>query len=76
MMLAAARALGSRSPARNDPTAPLLPPLEDLLGLTQDIALAVAREAQDSGVAPASPEDAVRAALAARFWVPVYRPLL
>ena len=76
MMLAAARALGARSPAREDPTAPLLPALDELLGLTPDIALAVAREAQDSGMAAASPEDAVRAAIAARFWVPVYRPLL
>ena len=76
MMLAAARALGARSPARKDPTAPLLPPLDELLGLTQEVALAVAREAQDSGMAAASPEDAVRAAIASRFWVPVYRPLL
>ena len=76
MMLAAARALGARSPARKDPMAPLLPALDELLGLTPDIALAVAREAQDSGVAATSPEDAVRAAIAARFWVPVYRPLL
>jgi malate dehydrogenase (oxaloacetate-decarboxylating) len=76
MMLAAARALGARSPARKDPTAPLLPALDELPDLTQDIALAVAREAQDSGMAAASSEDAVRAAIAARFWVPVYRPLL
>jgi len=76
MMLAAARALGARSPARTDPMAPLLPALDELLGLTPDIALAVAREAQDSGVAATSPEDAVRAAIAARFWAPVYRPLL
>jgi len=76
MMLAAARALGARSPARKDPMAPLLPALDELLGLTPDIALAVAREAQESGVAATSPEDAVRAAIAARFWVPVYRPLL
>ena len=76
MMLAAARALGARSPARKDPMAPLLPALDELLGLTPDIALAVAREAQDSGVAATSPEDAVRAAIAARFWAPVYRPLL
>ena len=76
MMLAAARALGARSPARKDPMAPLLPALDELLGLTPDIALAVARQAQDSGVAATSPEDAVRAAIAARFWVPVYRPLL
>jgi malate dehydrogenase (oxaloacetate-decarboxylating) len=75
MMLAAARALGARSPAKKDPTAPLLPELDELLGLTPDIALAVAREAQDSGMAPASPEDSVRAAIDARFWVPVYRPL-
>ena len=76
MMLAAAKALGTRSPARKDPTAPLLPALDELVGLTPEIALAVAREAQDSGMAPATPEDAVRAAIAARFWVPVYRPLL
>lgn len=76
MMLAAARALGARSPARTDPTAPLLPTLDELLGLTQDIALAVAREAQDSGMAAPSPEDTVRTAIASRFWEPVYRPLL
>jgi len=75
MMLAAARALGTRSPARKDPAAPLLPPLDELLGLTPEIALAVAREAQDSGLAPVSSEDAVRAAIAARFWTPLYRPL-
>jgi malate dehydrogenase (oxaloacetate-decarboxylating) len=75
-MLAAARALGARSPTRNDPSAPLLPPLDELLGITQDIAFAVAREAQESGMAPTSSEDAVRAAIAARFWTPSYRPLL
>ena len=76
MMLAAARALGARLPARKDPAAPLLPPLDELLSLTPELALAVAREAQDSGMAPASPEDAVRSAIAARFWTPTYRPLL
>ncbi len=76
MMLAAARALGARSPARKDPSAPLLPSLDELLELTPDIAFAVAREAQDSGMAPATSEDAVRAAIAARFWTPTYRPLL
>ncbi len=76
MMLAAARALGARSPARKDPSAPLLPTLDELLSLTPEIALAVAREAQDSGMAPVTPEDAVRAAIAARFWTPTYRPLL
>ena len=74
MMLAAARALGARSPARTDPTAPLVPSLDELLTLTPDIALAVAREAQDSGLAPAASEDAVRAAIAARFWTPTYLP--
>jgi malate dehydrogenase (oxaloacetate-decarboxylating) len=76
MMLAAARALGARSPARKDAAAPLLPPLDDLLGLTPEVALAVAREAQDSGMAPVSSEDAVRTAIATRFWTPTYRPLL
>ncbi|MGZ5959442.1 MAG: NAD-dependent malic enzyme [Myxococcaceae bacterium] len=76
MMLAAARALGTRSPARKDSSAPLLPTLDELLALTPEIALAVAREAQDSGMAPVTCEDAVRAAIAARFWTPTYRPLL
>ncbi|HEY1907282.1 MAG TPA: NAD-dependent malic enzyme [Myxococcaceae bacterium] len=76
MMLAAARALGTHSPARKDTASPLLPPLDELLGFTPEIALAVAREAQDSGMAPASSEDAVRSAIAARFWAPIYRPLL
>jgi len=76
MMLAAARALGARSPARQDPSAPLLPTLDELLTLTPEIALAVAREAQDSGMAPLTSEDAVRAAIAARFWTPQYGSLL
>ena len=74
----ARRGAGARHPlARQaDPSAPLLPTLDELLTLTPDIALAVAREAQDSGMAPVTSEDAVRAAIAARFWTPTYRPLL
>jgi malate dehydrogenase (oxaloacetate-decarboxylating) len=73
MFLAAARALADAAPARSDPTATLLPPLEQIVPLSRRIALAVAAQAQKEGLtAASSPEDLERR-IAARWWEPRYR---
>lgn len=76
MMLAAAEALGELSPARNDPDAPLLPPLEQLPVLVQHIATAVAKEAVRAGVAPPDTEPAIRRRVQESTWVAEYPSVL
>jgi malate dehydrogenase (oxaloacetate-decarboxylating) len=72
MMLAAARALAANSPALNDPSASLLPPLTDLRRVAVEIAIAVGLEAQKSGHAPKAPEDELREQVIATQWTPAY----
>ncbi len=76
MMLAAAQALGELSPARTNPDAPLLPPLEALPSLAQHVATAVAVEAVRAGVAPAATESATRRRVQEGTWVPEYASIL
>src|SRR5439155_1013408 len=52
MILAAARALGEKSPALTDPSASLVPALPQLREVAAHIATAVGRQAQRDGVAP------------------------
>jgi malate dehydrogenase (oxaloacetate-decarboxylating) len=72
MILAAARALAERSPARDDPRGALLPPVHDLRTLAVEIALAVGFEAQRTGHAPLTTPDELRARVKALQWNPVY----
>ncbi len=72
MILAAARSLADHSPARSDPTAPLLPPIPALRALARDIALAVGLEAQRTGHAVATTREELRARIAATQWTPAY----
>jgi malate dehydrogenase (oxaloacetate-decarboxylating) len=73
MMIAAARTLARHSPALEDPSAPLLPALEDLRGLAVEIAFAVAQEAARSGVAPVLDSSAaLRSRILASQWSPAY----
>jgi malate dehydrogenase (oxaloacetate-decarboxylating) len=68
MFLAAARALGEASPARNDRNAPLFPPLEEITEVSRRIALATGAEAQRQGLAePTTPEELSRRVDAARW---------
>ena len=76
MMIAAARALGEDSPALRDPAEPLLPSLKDLRRVARDIAFAVGREAQRSGVANKLSEDELRKRIAATQWTPEYPDLV
>jgi malate dehydrogenase (oxaloacetate-decarboxylating) len=72
MMLAAARTLAEHSPALNDASACLLPPLTDLRRVAAEIAVAVGIAAQKDEVAAPLPEDELRARVVATQWTPVY----
>jgi malate dehydrogenase (oxaloacetate-decarboxylating) len=72
MLRAAARALADASPAISDPNGSLLPAIRDLRRVAVDVAFAVARQAQDDGVAPACPHDELQARVVASQWTPEY----
>jgi len=72
MILAAARALADASPAREDPTAPLLPPVAQLRRVAVEIAMAVGFEAQRTGHATLSSPEELRERILATQWVPRY----
>lgn len=72
MMIAAARTLGENSPALRDRSASLLPALTDLRRCAREIAFAVGKEAQRSGVAAPSSDDDLRNRIANTQWTPEY----
>jgi malate dehydrogenase (oxaloacetate-decarboxylating) len=72
MMLAAARALAENSPALDDSSASLLPPLTDIRRVAAQIAIAVGLEAQRGGVAPALPVDELQHRVTNTQWFPNY----
>ena len=75
MFVVAARALSELSPARQDPTASLYPPLEQVRQVSRKVALSVGAEAQRAGLAePTSPEELARRVDAA-MWAPRYARL-
>jgi malate dehydrogenase (oxaloacetate-decarboxylating) len=74
MFIAAARALSLCAPMRGDPLAPLYPALEDVRGVSRQVALAVAGAAAAEGVAPALPPDELERRVDALSWQPLYRP--
>jgi malate dehydrogenase (oxaloacetate-decarboxylating) len=72
MMLAAARTLAGNSPALEDPSASLLPPLTDLRRVAAEIAVAVGIAAQKDGVAAPVTEDELHRQVTATQWTPDY----
>jgi malate dehydrogenase (oxaloacetate-decarboxylating) len=75
MFMAAARALASTSPGLTDSTASLLPPLRDIRKISRRIALAVASESQQQGLAEeGGPEDLERL-VDAQWWEPQYQAM-
>jgi len=76
MFLAAGRALSRQSPALTDPDGALLPPLSNVHKGALDIALAVARQAQEEGLAEPCSEATLKERLAARYWRPAYPKLV
>jgi malate dehydrogenase (oxaloacetate-decarboxylating) len=75
MILAAAGALGERSPALVDPSAALLPWLADVRDVAVHVATAGAQEAQRAGVAPRTAEAELRERVIATQWTPAYPSL-
>jgi malic enzyme len=63
------------SPALSDPQGALLPPLEDIRGVSRRVALAVAAEAQRQGVAERAPAEASERLVDAKMWTPHYSRL-
>ena len=74
MLLAAAKALGENSPAIKDPTASLLPGVQNLPDIAREIAFAVGLAAQQEGLAPSVEETEVRRRVGESQWTPEYAP--
>ncbi|EJT82432.1 NAD-dependent malic enzyme [Gaeumannomyces tritici R3-111a-1] len=79
MLVAAVRELAALSPARADPTAPLLPGVDAVRDVSVAVAKGVIREAVDEGVATEEgiPGDdgELDEWIREQMWSPVYRPL-
>lgn len=76
MFLAAAKALAELSPARNNPLAKLLPPLDTMRDVSIHIALAVAKQARAEGLTDALTDETMETLIRAKMWRPQYRPYL
>jgi malate dehydrogenase (oxaloacetate-decarboxylating) len=72
MFLAAARTIAEFSPAAQDPTANLLPPLVDIRRLSFHVAIAVAKQAQAEGLADPLADAMLTAAVRHEMWEPLY----
>jgi malate dehydrogenase (oxaloacetate-decarboxylating) len=75
MILAAARALGEKSPALTDPSASILPALPQIREVAAHIATSVGLQAQRDGVAPKTTDAELRKRVAETQWTPAYPPL-
>lgn len=80
MMITAASALGNFQDAKgnnkygnDDAESPLLPPIENMRDAAIHIAIKVALQAQEDGVAPEMSEQKVSEQVQKRFWMPGYR---
>ena len=74
MMMAAARAVASISPARDDPNANLLPPVKDLRRVALVVAKQVARKAKEQGLCPDFDDEHLETMIEAKMWEPDYIP--
>jgi malate dehydrogenase (oxaloacetate-decarboxylating) len=75
MFVAAALTLSELSPALIDSSAPLYPPLQRVQKVSRKVAVAVAREAQRSGLAAPTSTDELERRIDERIWTPNYRQL-
>ncbi|WP_407169455.1 NAD-dependent malic enzyme [Bradyrhizobium sp. ORS 111] len=72
MFMAAAKALASSSPARDNPKHNLLPPVSALRDVAVTVALAVAIQAHKEGLAKDVPIDEIEQRIHAKVWTPGY----
>lgn len=79
MLVAAVEALKARSPALEDPNAPLLPDVEDVREISVDIAAGVIKCSVEEGLAQEegipSDDAELREWIRAQMWEAVYHPL-
>jgi malate dehydrogenase (oxaloacetate-decarboxylating) len=75
MFLAAATTLADLVPAERIRQGALYPEISDLRQVCRAVAVAVAREATDSGVAAGIPGDDIESAVTAAMWTPAYGTL-
>ena len=76
MFMAASIALSECSPALADPKAALLPSLEGIREVSYKIALAVARQAQQEGLAEQTTADELEQLITATIWEPEYASVI
>ncbi len=74
MICAAAHALSECSPALKDHQQPLLPSFDDVHAVSKKVALAVANQAREEGVATVAKELDLAKRIEAIFWLPEYIP--
>ena len=72
LFLAAAHALAGAAPVPGTVGAPLLPPLDQIVGVSRQVALAVAAEAERQGLVASRGRAEWERAIAARWWEPNY----
>lgn len=75
MISAACQALARRSPALQEPSAPLLPPLSELKSISRDVAIAVARQARSEGISSLSEDICIEELIDKLWWEPAYLPI-
>jgi malic enzyme len=74
MFLVAATTLAGMISAERLEQGALYPPLGDLRSISREIAVAVAREARESGIARMTPGQRIETAVDSTMWTPAYRP--
>ncbi len=74
MVMAASAALADASPRAGSDASPLLPPLREIALLSRKIAFAVAKVAQQQGLALEVSDELLAANIERNFWTPDYRP--
>ncbi len=74
MFMAAAQALAELSPAKQNKSERLLPPVTELRSVSLAVAEAVARQAIKDGVADRRDDEVLKAEIRANVWKPTYLP--
>lgn len=74
MFMTAAKALAECSPAKIDPEANLLPPLNEIREVSFKVALAVAKEAIASGLSDVDSKEDLESRIRGLMWKPEYLP--
>lgn len=74
MLMASSKALAEASPLATSGQGALLPPLGDIAGLSKQIAFAVAKVAQQQGLALEVSDEQLQANIERNFWRAEYRP--